>query len=259
MLSAEDRLVVAEQAAIRANADRGWVEDARTVGRLRAENPSDRVLRYCPPRSLGHEVFLADLLERDVWLMDRMAALHVGRTERIAAGNWQAGHDPVREMALIEHLHVRYSRARRIVLGVQITPDEGELLWGSGAEEGRRDHALVVAAMSDPELSAQWRAFADDPARLVSRAYLRLDPVTGQPLWRELTAPPDPEAMIAAAVEAHHTIGAAGQRVAGAENRISAAIQATGADAGGEWLEAPTSTSPDHHQGPAAGRDPGEW
>ncbi|MFE7718583.1 hypothetical protein ACFU44_06025 [Nocardia rhizosphaerihabitans] len=258
MLSAEDRLVAAEQSVRRAGADRGWVEDARTVGTLRAEDPDNPVQRQCPPRTLGLEEFLVDVLDRDLWLLERMAALHVGRHERMTAGSWQADQDTVGETLRIEHLHVRYARAAHIVLAVQITPAEGELLWGSGAEEGRRDHARVVAAMSESQLSAQWRAFADAPARLLMRSYLREDPSTGQLLWKELTEPPDPEAMIAAATEAHNTVRTTGQPVTGVEDRISAAVQATGADAGGEWIEVPPTHSPvqQHDRGP--GHDPGE-
>ncbi|MFI8974173.1 hypothetical protein ACIGO9_14900 [Nocardia asteroides] len=259
VLSGQERLAAAEESARRAGADQGWVRDARTVGTLRADGRGGPVVRHSPHRSLGLEVLLVDMLDRDLWLLERMAALHVGRDERITAGRWQAGTDPDREELLIEHLHVRYSRAAHIVLSVQITPAEGELLWGSGAEDLRRDHARVVEAMSEAELSSQWRAFADDPARLRTRGYVREDPETGRLLFYPLTEPPGPQALIAAATEAQHTVRITDQPVAEADDATTAAVQATGADAGSEWSDPSSPHTPDPHRSRGSEHDRGVW
>lgn len=319
--------------ALADGADPGLVEDACLFGIQVGIDPGPPDWRPRPARQHPTEVFFVDLLHLDLWHLERTAALQLAYEKRVRCRSGDARADLDREQALSDRTDLRRRRVSGVVAGARITAQEGEELWGTGAEWMRRMHAGAVNRMSEAELVEMWTAYADVRTPLLWPPYLLTDPDTGKPLRPNLTEPPRrrrcsrrqqrrrrplrqprnqrrrPGRVLAVArtpsnpapiprstprcrppIPAPTVIPNA--RSASTESpspnssqnclgpipyaiwvsiieAVMSSWQWDGhdeaarlsrlAEAGGEWLEAPTSPLPDHHQGPAAGRDPGEW
>ncbi|MFC9871698.1 hypothetical protein [Nocardia salmonicida] len=190
----------AEQQARAAGLDLTWIHDARTVGSQQGASPHPGAVRRVPMRELGIERFFLDLLDLDLWQLERMAALDMALPVRAAAGHGVITGDSARDLALFERMHVRYSRASSLVAAVQLTPEEGDRMWRAGAELMRRMHAAAIDQMSDVQLLGQWQEYADADARLRMPPNCSQDPDTGKVFLADsLTEPPSPRQMIARA------------------------------------------------------------
>ncbi|APE37181.1 hypothetical protein BOX37_28270 [Nocardia mangyaensis] len=265
-------LTAAQEQARAAGVDPTWIEDARTVGSHQGADPQTGAVRRVPVRELDIERFFLDLLDLDLWQLERMAALDMALPVRAAAGHGVITGDSARDLAVFEHMHVRFSRASSLVAAVQLTPEEGDRMWGAGAEPMRRMHAAAIDQMSDVQLLGQWHEYADADARLRIPPYRRQDPDTGKFLAGSLTEPPSPRQMIARAalmlfsrdfegadhpgVPQSSASAAAAHRLHAAE-AIGAAVDATNTDTGAVWAPDPGSDPDPGIPGYAPGHEPG--
>ncbi|MFD3427488.1 hypothetical protein [Nocardia fluminea] len=265
-------LTAAEEQARAAGVDLTWIDDARTVGSHQGTDPQTGAVRRVPLRELGIERFFLDLLDLDLWQLERMAALDTALPVRASAAHGVLTGDSARDLALFEHMHVRFSRASSLVAAVQLTPEEGERMWGTGAEPMRRMHAAAIDQMSDLQLLEQWQEYADADARLRMPPYRRQDPDTGKFLAGSLTEPPSPRQMIARAAlmlycrdpeGADHpgvpqsSVSAAAAHRLDAAEAIGAAVDATNTDTGAVWAPDPGSEPDPATPGYAPGHEPG--
>lgn len=263
----------AEQQARAAGLDLTWIHDARTVGSQQGASPHPSAVRRVPLRELGIERFFLDLLDLDLWQLERMAALDSAVHLRVAARHGGIAVESARTSALLEHMHVRFSRASSLVVGAQITSEEGERMWGAGADAMRRMHATATDQMSDAQLLEQWQEYADADARLRMPLYRRQDPDTGKFVEDSLTDLPSPQRMISRAVLIRETrppegtehlateqaLGAAiGQRPQDAD-AIDAGVEAASTDTHADWAPDPRTDPDPTIPGYQPGHELGEW
>ncbi|MFD4351549.1 hypothetical protein ACFWPX_03270 [Nocardia sp. NPDC058518] len=263
-----------EHDARAAGVDLTWIHDARTVGSHQGASSQPGQVRRVPVRELGIERFFLDLLDLDLWQVERMAALDVALHDRAATGHGAIAVDSARESALLEHMLVRFSRASSLVAAVQITPDEGERMWGTGADAMRRMHATATDLMSDTQLLGQWQEYADADARLRTTLYLRQDPDTGKFLEDGLTGLPTPHGMIARVGVIFDARAAEGTEYPGtvqppptaaaghqppAADAIGSAVEATSTDTQGDWAPDPRPDPDPPIPGRQPGHEPGQW
>ncbi|MFJ2834236.1 hypothetical protein ACIO52_02620 [Nocardia sp. NPDC087230] len=228
--------------ALADGADPGWIEDACLFGIQVGIDPGPPGWRHRPARQHSTEVFFVDLLHLDLWHLERTAALQLAYEKRVRFRSGDARADLERERALSDRTDLRRRRVSGVVAGARITVQEGEELWGTGAEWMRRMHAGAVNRMSEDELAEMWNAYADAHVPLLWPPYLLTDPDTGKPLRPNLTEPPSTEKMIAQAAAASAAVAAAAESAAatgrrtrrgedtdqpGADSSIAAAVQAT--------------------------------
>ncbi|MFI8974172.1 hypothetical protein ACIGO9_14895 [Nocardia asteroides] len=216
-----------QRQAVADGVDPGWVEDARLLGVQLAITPVPPVLRWRPARQHRTEVFFTDLLYSDLWHLERAAALHLAYGDRLRYRSDSARADLIRERALFDRMDLRQRRVAAMVAGARITPQEGEQLWGAGAEHMRRMHALAVERMSEAELAELWNAYGDAQSPLLLPAYLHTDPATGKPLRPALTELPSTEELLAQADAARRDRRAEDTDQPGTDSTITAAVLAT--------------------------------
>ncbi|MEV0336926.1 hypothetical protein [Nocardia sp. NPDC050717] len=192
----------AEYAAMLGGVDPGWVVDARELGQRGENAPKPGVVRQHPARASEAQEFYLDMLELDLWTMERMAGLEAARMDRIATGRWTFDTNPIAVAQFADNMAALHTRVTVLAAAAQLTPAEGESLWGSSVEGIRRVHAVTFAAYTEHALAQAWNGYARADPALAVPPYVPRDPDTGTPTDTALVAPPTPVKMLADATSA---------------------------------------------------------
>ncbi|MGS2804614.1 hypothetical protein [Nocardia sp. MW-W600-9] len=171
----------AEFEAMLEGVDPGWVLDARELGKRGASSPSPHVVRSHPARANEAQEFYLDMLEVDLWNLERMASLEAARVNRIATGRWNFDHDPIAAEQFSDNMAALHNRVTVLAAAAQLTPAEGDSLWGSSVEGIRRVHAVTFAAYDEQALAQEWNGYARADPALAVPPYVPRDPETGTP------------------------------------------------------------------------------
>ncbi|MEV0688281.1 hypothetical protein AB0I35_30930 [Nocardia sp. NPDC050378] len=191
----------AEYAALLGGVDPGWVVDARELG-WRGAPPEPRVVRQHPARADQAQEFYLDMLELDLWTMERMAGLEAARMDRIATGRWTFDTNPIEVAQFADNMAALHTRVTVLAAAARLTPAEGESLWGASVEGIRRVHAVTFAAYTEQTLAQAWNGYARADPALAVPPYVPRDPDTGTPTDTTQVAPPTPRKMLADATSA---------------------------------------------------------
>lgn len=191
----------AEYAALLGGVDPDWVHHARELG-LRGATPARAVVRQHPARADAAQEFYLDMLGLDLWQLERMASLEAARLDRINTGRWTFGPDPIGAARFAENMHALHTRATVLAAAAQLTPTEGENLWGASVEGIRRVHAVSIEAYDELTLAQEWNRYARADPELLVPPYVPRDPQTGQPTETGVVVPPAPHQMLADATSA---------------------------------------------------------
>ncbi|MFD4351548.1 hypothetical protein ACFWPX_03265 [Nocardia sp. NPDC058518] len=192
----------AEFEAMLEGVDPGWVVDARELGHRGASSPSRHVVRQHPARANEAQEFYLDMLEVDLWNLERMASLEASRVHRITTGRWTLDRDPIAAAQFADNMTALHTRITVLAAAAQLTAPEGDSLWGSSVEGIRRVHAVTFAAHDDQTLAQQWNGYARADPALAVPPYVPRDPETGNPTDTAMVAPPTPRKMLADATSA---------------------------------------------------------
>ncbi|MFD3510082.1 hypothetical protein [Nocardia sp. NPDC058666] len=192
----------AEDAALLSGVDPGWVADARELGRRASRGPELAVVRQHPGNATGVQEFYVDMLEVDLWHLERMASLEAARRDRIDSGRWSFGADPISSRHFGQNMAARHHRASVLAAAAQLSPSEGENLWGSAVEGIRRVHAVAIEAADELSVVAEWNAYARSDPGLRVPPYVPSDPFSGAPTDAAIVVPRSPQQMIADATSA---------------------------------------------------------
>ncbi len=190
-----------EQTALSAGVDAGQIADAAALGQQRSRPRVDATTRALssPARDDAAMSFHVDMLAVELWRLERMAAIHAERSERIASGRYSFGGDPETEAKFIANMELFHQRATVLAGAARITAPEAQELWGSGAEPVRRHHAIDLERDNELDLIQKWKTYArptDEPTRPF---YVAPDPATGTRAVATSVSPPTPKQMILAA------------------------------------------------------------
>ncbi|WP_280222102.1 hypothetical protein [Nocardia neocaledoniensis] len=188
----------AEYTALLGGVDPGWVVDARELGQRGADAPKPGVVRQHPARANQAQEFYLDMLELDLWTMERMAGLEAARMDRIATGRWAFDTDPIAVAQFADNMTALHTRVTVLAAAAQLTPAEGGSLWGSSVEGIRRVHAVTFAAYTEQDLARAWNGYARADPALAVPPYVPRGPDVGAALLE----PPTPRTMIADATSA---------------------------------------------------------
>ncbi len=192
----------AEYNAMLAGVDPGWVVDARELGERGASAPSRHVVRQHPIRADAAQEFYLDMLELDLWNLERMASLEAARLDRITDGRWSFDRDPVGVAQFADNMAALHTRVTVLAAAAHLTQAEGDSLWGSSVEGIRRVHAVTFSAYDEHTLAQEWNRYAlADPALAVP-PYVPRDPETGSPANTTAVVPPTPRRMLVDATSA---------------------------------------------------------
>ncbi|MGC4989892.1 hypothetical protein [Nocardia salmonicida] len=192
----------AEFEALLEGVDPGWVVDARELGQRGTSSPSPHVVRSHPARANEAQEFYLDMLELDLWNLERMASLEASRMDRIATGRWSFDRDPIGRAQFADNMAALHNRVTVLAAAAQLTPAEGDSLWGSSVEGIRRVHAATFAAYDEHTLLQQWNSYALPNPALDVPPYVPRDPDTGTPTDIVTVVPPTPSQMLADASKA---------------------------------------------------------
>ncbi|GGN66066.1 hypothetical protein [Nocardia rhizosphaerihabitans] len=189
----------AEYAALLGGVNPDWVVQARELGYRSDSTPARTVLRQHPERADSAQEFYLDMLGLDLWQLERMASLEAARLDRINTGRWSFGRDPIGAARFGENMTALHARASVLAAAAQLTPTEGENLWGASVDGIRRVHAVSIQAYDDLALAQEWNRYA------------RADPEPTVPLYvppntsAGAAVPPAPHQMLADATSALRT------------------------------------------------------
>ncbi|MEV0768524.1 hypothetical protein [Nocardia salmonicida] len=192
----------AEYAALVGGVDPGWVVDARELGHRSATTPDRSVVRQHPARADAAQEFYLDMLELDLWKLERMASLEAARLDRITTGRWTADRDPIAVAQFSDNMAALHTRVTVLAAAARLTPSEGDSLWGSDVEGIRRVHAASFAADDEQTLAQKWNSYAHADPALAVPPYIPRDPETGNPADTASVVPPTPRKMLADATSA---------------------------------------------------------
>jgi hypothetical protein len=190
-----------EQIALSAGVDAGQIAAAAALGQQRTRPRVDAATRALssPARDDAAAGFHVDMLAVELWRLERMAAIHADRSERIATGRYSFGGDPETEPKFLANMELFHQRATALAEAARITAPEAEELWGTGAEPVRRQHAVDLKGHNELELIQKWKTYArstDEPTRPF---YVPPDSATGTRAGQSPVTPPTPQQMILAA------------------------------------------------------------
>ncbi|MFD3427487.1 hypothetical protein [Nocardia fluminea] len=188
--------------AVLEGVDPGWVVDAHELGQRGASSPSRHVVRQHPARANEAQEFYLDMLEVDLWNLERMASLEAARVDRITTGRWTLDHDPIAVAQFADNMAALHARITVLAAAAQLTPAEGDSLWGSSVEGIRRVHAVTFAAYDEQTLAQEWNGYARADPALAVPPYVPRDPETGNPTDTATVGPPTPRQMLADATSA---------------------------------------------------------
>ncbi|MFD4431495.1 hypothetical protein [Nocardia sp. NPDC058497] len=192
----ETERVEAERDALLAGVDRGWIDDARELG-SRSITAADRaVVRQHPDRATGIQEFYIEMLEVDVWHLERMAGLDAARTDRIGTGRWSFDDNPDAQRQFYTNMFRHHQRITVLAAAAQITSIEGEQLWGASVEGIRRMQTAAIAHLGEAALAQEWNSYARPDPMLRVPPYVPQDPMTGTPTAPTLVVPPSPRKML---------------------------------------------------------------
>lgn len=138
------------------------------------------------------------MLELDLWTLERMAGLEAARMDRIETGKWTFDHDPIAVAQFADNMTALHTRVTVLAAAAQLTPAEGESLWGPSVEGIRRVHAVTFAAYSEQDLAQAWNGYARADPALAVPPYVPQGPDVGA----ALVEPPTPRTMLADATSA---------------------------------------------------------
>ncbi|MGW5440555.1 hypothetical protein [Nocardia asteroides] len=189
----------AEREALLAGVDQGWIEDARELGFRSASAPERTAVRQHPDRATGAQEFFLEMLEVDLWHLERMAAMDAARTARLVTGRWSLTDDPVTQRQFYDNMRLRHQRLAVLAAAAQVTEIEGQRLWGAAVEGIRRVHTVAIAALDEATLAREWNGYAAADPGLRVPPYVPRDPSTGAPSSAQLALPPSPPEMVTAA------------------------------------------------------------
>ncbi|MGW5922161.1 hypothetical protein ACWFPY_24490 [Nocardia fluminea] len=192
----------AEFEALLGGVDPGWVADARELGQRGTSSPSHHVVRSHPARANEAQEFYLDMLELDLWSLERMASLEASRMDRIATGRWSFDRDPIGMAQFADNMAALHNRVTVLAAAAQLTPAEGDSLWGASVEGIRRVHAATFAAYNEHTLLQEWNSYALANPALAVPPYVPREPDTGTPTDIVTVVPPTPSQMLADASKA---------------------------------------------------------
>ncbi|RDI43572.1 hypothetical protein [Nocardia mexicana] len=153
------------------------------------------------PAGAGTQLY-RDMLISESWRLERMAALHAARLDRVHAGVYSFGADPVTSAHLERAMTVAHARVAALADAAEITATDAEVLWhGPEVTRMRQATMTALAGVDDLELEHAWRRYATAetlpavPALLTDDAAARTADV----------APPTPREFLAHAATALHS------------------------------------------------------
>ncbi|WP_280453488.1 hypothetical protein [Nocardia cyriacigeorgica] len=199
----EGLLEQTEQTALSAGIPAVWIADMRELGARGArpapapEPGAQSPVSAVPVRDGASQQFYLEMLDLDVWHLERMAGVAAARAVRIATGRWSIGTDPDAEGRFAEAMARRWERVNALAHAAELTDTEADNLWGAGADGIRRFHAGALNTWTEATLAQAWSDYAHSTPDLAIPPYVPTDPraVTqaGSPIA------PTPQEMIAAA------------------------------------------------------------
>lgn len=192
----------ADLTALLGGMDPDWVIEARELGARSIDGPARTAVRAHPPRAEVGAQFYLDMLELDLWKLERMASLEAARIDRVRTGRWSLANDPVGQARFAENMQVLHARITTLSAAAQLTPVEGDQLWGTSAEGIRRVHAAALENYSDYALAREWSLYADAGPELPVPPYVPRDRDTGVPTDTAQAIPPTPRQMLTEAISA---------------------------------------------------------
>ncbi|WP_329410758.1 hypothetical protein OG563_00305 [Nocardia vinacea] len=188
-----------EQTALSVGIEPAWIEDARELGIQSTRPRVDAGVRQNPARDNAAQDFYVDMLSLDLWHLERMAGLSAARADRIATGRWTFGTNPIAAAQFTQNMQLYHERVTALAHAAQITATEADLLWGSGADSDRRNHAVHLETYDELPLVNEWNTYATARSDLAVPPYIPTDPDTGIPVAGTEATPPTPQQMIDAA------------------------------------------------------------
>ncbi|MBF6369925.1 hypothetical protein IU469_30060 [Nocardia puris] len=151
---------LAEQLAIEGGVDPAWVRDiVRTVLLAGSPLPAPVLVPDRLIRATEGEQLIADLLQVELYHLDRMTAIAAAIEDRQATGRWLLNIGPEKTQTFIDRLQLRHQRVCAHADAVQITGDEGRRLWGDMAEGVRRQHAIWALNATETGLASAYVSF----------------------------------------------------------------------------------------------------
>ncbi|MFC8529188.1 hypothetical protein [Nocardia sp. NPDC057227] len=193
----------AEQSALSAGAQPVWIADARTLGALSAHQRPDRdATAALPARADPRQAFCMDMLSLDLWHLQRMAAVAAARAGGQAEGRWSLGAQPRAELRFGQNMSLHRRRVTALARAAEITPAEGDRLWGPGAEGARRAHAQRLTGYDELSVAHEWNYYAQSRTDLTVPPYAANDPATAP----RAAVPPSPRRFLDAATATAHRI-----------------------------------------------------
>ncbi len=112
------------------------------------------------PELSGRDLY-HDLLLPESWQLERMVAVHVVRAERVRAGVYGFGADPVTAAEVRRALTVAHTRVTALANAAELTTGAAEVLWhGPDAARARHASMAAISGWDDLELEHTWRSHA---------------------------------------------------------------------------------------------------
>ncbi|GAA5104803.1 hypothetical protein [Nocardia iowensis] len=207
-----------EQRALSAGIPAQVIDDVREFGHT-GRRPVPR--RGAGPRAPGRgdsiEAMCHDMLEVELWDLERMVSLEALRRDRIKTGRWNFGNNPLAVWKFAENTHRQFQRVNALAAGARITATEAATLWSATAEGLRRLHTVTIERLDELSVVAEWSRYAIASPKPARPPYVSDDLDVAKTLADAGVSLPTPQQMLDVAATAlraefveataHHDLG----------------------------------------------------
>ncbi|MGW0251119.1 hypothetical protein ACWDYH_31270 [Nocardia goodfellowii] len=237
------QLETAEELARQSGLEPAWIEDVRELGHRSARTaPAPQSPPTTITASTQAQQFLVDMMDVDLWNLQRMAYLVAAYQDRVNTGRSSMTFSPEQRLRFLETMGAHWANATLLARAAGLTATEAEQLWGTGSSGWQVLHRSYVSAHDEVGLVAEMRRYmrADTVAALPPGVIDAPRSTPGTPRV------PKPEEMIAqayAAIRANFIDNAVTDPESGRATAEAIASALPAAEAG-DWSV--TTTDVDH-------------
>ncbi|MEV0766256.1 hypothetical protein [Nocardia sp. NPDC050435] len=150
----------AEDLARQAGLEPAWIEDIRELGHRTATTaPQADPTPGTVTAATSAQQFLVDMMNLDLWNLQRMAFLVAAYQDRVATGRSSITFTPQQRQQFGETMRAHWTKATRLAQAAGITAAEAEQSWGVGSNGWHALHRSYVSAHDEAGLVAEMRRY----------------------------------------------------------------------------------------------------